>query len=131
MRLEPTPKPDHALRVSARLVTSSTILHLSADELEHTVTQEQIENPALEVREQRVCLFCGASMQGAQCASCGNFSQASEAPFSSQEQAGSDEGLGESWSQLGEYRAYDSDNYGWLEHDEDQEFDPLARIPMG
>lgn len=62
MRLEPTPKPDHTLRVSARLVTSSTILHLSADELEHAVVQEQIENPALEVREQRVCLFCGAVM---------------------------------------------------------------------
>ena len=131
MRLEPTPKPDHALRVSARLVTSSTILHLSADELEHTVTQEQIENPALEVREQRVCLFCGASMQGAQCSSCGSFSQLGEAPFSSQEQGNSDEGVSELWGQWGEHRVYDSDNYGWLEHDEDQEFDPLARIPMG
>src|SRR5579883_2715574 len=132
MRLEPTPKPDHALRVSARLVTSSTILHLSADELEHAVTQEQIENPALEVREQRVCLFCGALMQGPQCVSCGSFAQSGEAPFSSSEQGSSDEGLGEAaWSQWSEYRPYDSDNYGWLEHDEDEEFDPLARIPMG
>lgn len=131
MRLEPTPKPDHTLRVSARLVTSSTILHLSADELEHAVTQEQIENPALEVREQRVCLFCSALMQGTQCASCGSFAQAGEAPFSSGEQVNNDEGLGEAaWSQWSEYRPYDSDNYGWLEHDEDEEFDPLARIPM-
>jgi RNA polymerase sigma-54 factor len=131
MRLEPTPRPDHTLRVSARLVTSSTILHLSADELEHTVTQEQIENPALEVREQRICLFCGAFMQGAQCVSCGNFAQPGEASFSTHEIGGSDEGAGEVWSQPGEYRAFDIDNYGWLEHDEDQEFDPLARIPMG
>lgn len=132
MRLEPTPKPDHALRVSARLVTSSTILHLSADELEHAVTQEQIENPALEVREQRVCLFCGALMQGAQCVSCGSFAQTCDAPFSSSEQVSGDEGLGDaSWNQWSEYRLYDSDNYGWLEHDEDVEFDPLARIPMG
>jgi RNA polymerase sigma-54 factor len=131
MRLEPTPKPDHALRVSARLVTSSTILHLSADELEHTVTQEQIENPALEVREQRVCLFCGASMQGTQCTSCGSFAQAGEASFAAHEQSNNDEGGSELWGQWGEQRAYDSDNYGWLEHDEDQEFDPLARIPMG
>lgn len=132
MRLEPTPKPDHALRVSARLVTSSTILHLSSDELERAVTQEQIENPALEVREQRVCLFCGTLMQGAQCVSCGNFSQTSETPFTSGEQGNADEGLGELlWGQWGEYRQYDIDNYGWLEHDEDQEFDPLARIPMG
>lgn len=130
MRLEPTPKPDHALRVSARLVTSSTILHLSADELEHAVIQEQIENPALEIREQRVCLFCGALMQGAQCVSCGSFAQPGEAAFSSQE-SGSDEGMGEPWNQWSESGTYDSDNYGWLEHDEDQEFDPLARIPMG
>jgi RNA polymerase sigma-54 factor len=132
MRLEPTPKPDHTLRVSARLVTSSSILHLSADELERAVTQEQIENPALEVREQRVCLFCGALMQGAQCVSCGSFVQSGETPFSSGEQGGSDEAVGEvSWGQWSEYRVYDSDNYGWLEHDEDEEFDPLARIPMG
>lgn len=132
MRLEPTPKPDHALRVSARLVTSSTILHLSADELEHAVSQEQVENPALEVREQRICLFCGAAMQGAQCVSCGNFAQPGEAPFPSGEQGHGDEGLGEMfWSQGSESRQFDIDNYGWLEHDEDQEFDPLARIPMG
>ena len=131
MRLEPTPKPDHALRVSARLVTSSTILHLSADELEHTVTQEQIENPALDVREQRVCLFCGTTIQGTQCNSCGNFSQTGETSFSAQEQGTNEESAGEFWSQGGDYRTYDSDNYGWLEHDEDQEFDPLARVPMG
>lgn len=130
MRLEPTPKPDHALRVSARLVTSSAILHLSADELEHTVTQEQIENPALEVREQRICLFCGAAMQGTQCASCGSSVQASEASFPAGEP--SDETWGEAaWPQWSEHHLYDSDNYGWLEHDEDEEADPLARIPMG
>src|SRR5207302_4882095 len=81
MRLEPTPRPDQTLRVSARLVTSSAILHLSSDELEQAVTQEQIENPALEVREQRVCLFCGSPMQGSVCTSCGTFAQSSEAVF--------------------------------------------------
>ena len=40
MRLEPTPKPDHVLRVSARLVTASTILHLSSDELEQALARE-------------------------------------------------------------------------------------------
>ncbi|HVU70665.1 MAG TPA: RNA polymerase factor sigma-54 [Ktedonobacteraceae bacterium] len=131
MRLEPTPRPEHALRVSARLVTSSAILHLSADELEHTVTQEQIDNPALDVREQRVCLFCGSVIQGARCVSCGNFSQPEETSFSHHEQSGHEEGFNELWPQPGEYRTFDMDNYGWLEHDEDQEFDPLARIPMG
>src|ERR1700730_5901087 len=112
MRLEPTPKPDHALRVSARLVTSSTILHLSADELENAVTQEQIENPALEVREQRVCLYCGALIQGAQCVSCGNFSQSGEAPFSTGETGNGEENLAEPlWGQRGEERSYDVDGY--------------------
>jgi RNA polymerase sigma-54 factor len=131
MRLEPTPKPDHTLRVSARLVTSSTILHLSADELEHTVAQEQIENPALEVHEQRVCLFCGAFMQGGQCLSCGNFAQPGETPFTSGEGGSSEENLAEPlWGQWGEERQYDVDGYGWS-GEEDEEFDPLARIPMG
>ncbi len=130
MRLEPTPKPDHALRVSARLVTSSTILHLSADELEHTVTQEQIENPALEVREQRVCLFCGALLQGALCISCGNFSSSGETVFAAAETGNSDENLGEAlWGQWNESHQYGIDGYGWFD-DEDDEYDPLARIPM-
>ncbi len=75
MRLEPTPRPDHVLRVSARLITSSTILHLSSDELEHALTQEQIENPTLDVRENRVCLLCGTPMYGATCPACGHFAQ--------------------------------------------------------
>jgi RNA polymerase sigma-54 factor len=129
MRLEPTPKPDHALRVSAKLITSSTILHLSSDELEQAVTQEQIENPALDVREQRICLFCGALVQGKQCASCGNFARPSEATFTEEENL--TESLGTQW---GEDRLYDSDGYAWNggeSSDEDEEFDPLARIPMG
>ncbi|HEV7235798.1 MAG TPA: hypothetical protein VGN15_06440, partial [Ktedonobacteraceae bacterium] len=75
MRLEPSQRPEHALRVSAKLITSSTILHLSADELERAVNQEQMDNPALEVNEQRVCLFCGTRMYGQTCSICGNFAQ--------------------------------------------------------
>src|SRR6266571_5162541 len=75
MRLEPTPRPDQVLRVSARLITSSTILHLSSDELEHAVNQEQMENPALEVNESRVCLFCGTQLYGQICTACGRSAQ--------------------------------------------------------
>jgi RNA polymerase sigma-54 factor len=74
MRLEQTPRPDHALKVSTKLITSSTILHLSADELEQTVNQELSENPALEVTEQRVCLFCGSPLNEQVCSTCGLFS---------------------------------------------------------
>src|SRR5437764_4269839 len=85
MRLEPTPRPEQTLRVSARLITSSAILHLSSDELERAVTQEQMENPALEVREQRICLFCGSPMQGPTCTSCGNSTQLTQSSFSTDE----------------------------------------------
>jgi RNA polymerase sigma-54 factor len=123
MRLEPTPRPEHTLRVSARLITSSTILHLSADELERCVNQEQTENPALEVQEQRVCLFCGALLRGASCTSCGHYAQEGALPQDPathyEINASSD---WERWQQ-----PYDMDNYGFVEADDD--LDPLARIP--
>jgi RNA polymerase sigma-54 factor len=75
MQLQPTPRPEHVLRVSARLITSSTILHLSVEELERAINQEQLENPAFEVEEQRVCLFCGTRMFGQSCTTCGHFAQ--------------------------------------------------------
>ena len=75
MRLEPTPKSDHVLRVSARLVTASKILHLSAEELEHAISQEQVENPALEVNELPICLLCGTPLYGQSCTVCGRFVQ--------------------------------------------------------
>src|SRR5438270_9949694 len=91
MRLEPTPRPEQTLRVSARLITASTILHLSSDELELAVTQEQMENPALEVSEQRVCLFCGSFMHGESCTSCGQFAQLTQPAFTMNEALTNDE----------------------------------------
>ncbi|HEX6481323.1 MAG TPA: RNA polymerase factor sigma-54 [Ktedonobacteraceae bacterium] len=129
MRLEPTQKPDHVLRVSARLITSSTMLHLSSDELEHVVTQEQMENPALEVIEHRVCLFCGSLMQGQTCSSCGHFAQPAEPAFSLHETSSDDELPFE--QQWGEYHRYEIHDYDAASGDDEDEFDPLARIPIG
>jgi len=127
MRLEPSQRPEHALRVSAKLIASSTILHLSADELERAVNQEQMENPALEVTEQRVCLFCGTRMYGQTCTACGNFAQPtyalSEVTINYEIPT---DALWNSSQQL-----YDFDNYGFVEIDRDDEFDPLASIPTG
>ena len=127
MRLEPRLKPDHALRVSAKLITSSTILHLSSDELERAVNQEQIENPVLEVTEQRICLFCGTVMQGSTCPSCGHFAQPE---LSIREHATSDEQVAEpQWSDQSSF--YEIDTYSMGEGDEDDDFDPLASIATG
>ena len=128
MRLEPTPRPEQTLRVSARLITSSTILHLSSDELEHTVTQEQMENPALEVSEQRICLFCGSPIQGSICTSCGNSAQLTQSTFSTTASSQDDEQPIE--PQWNDYHAYDIYDYHSTEIDDEEELDPMASISV-
>jgi RNA polymerase sigma-54 factor len=127
MQLQPTPRPEHVLRVSAKLITSSTILHLSSDELERAVNQEQMENPAFELDERRVCLFCGARLYGQRCTACGHFAQpamtVNEAPTNYEIP------IEAAWNIS--QQVYDSDNYGFAEFDRDDEFDPLASIPTG
>jgi RNA polymerase sigma-54 factor len=131
MRLEPTPRPEQTLRVSPRLITSSTILHLSADELEHAINQEQLENPALDITEQRICLFCGTRIYGNVCTACGYFApheQFTQPLPSEPETSPLYEPGADTWaSQL--QTPYDMDNYGFMEIDGDDAYDPMARIP--
>ncbi len=127
MRLEPSQRPEQALRVSAKLITSSTILHLSADELERAVNQEQMDNPALEVNEQRVCLFCGTRMYGQTCNTCGNFAQPALAI--GEVSINYEIPLETMWNSSQQH--YDLNNYGFVEIDRDDEYDPLASIPSG
>ncbi|HEY7415041.1 MAG TPA: hypothetical protein VH593_07600, partial [Ktedonobacteraceae bacterium] len=129
MRLEFTPKPEHTLRVSARLITSSTILHLSSDELERAINQEHMENPALDVKERRICPFCGSSLYGAECLVCGHYApvrQISCQPADIQTYTGSAE-----LSEGTQHVFYDIDNYGFAQVDSAGDFDPLAAIPQG
>lgn len=126
MRLEPTPRPDHTLRVSARLITASAILHLSSDELERAVTQEQMENPALDVSEKRVCLFCGSPLSGPSCANCGHFEQPTPG-FSSAETAQDEQPAEQQWS---EYHSYDIYDYRFNDYDDEDELDPVARLSV-
>ncbi len=118
MQLEQTPRPDHVLRVSARLITSSTILHLSADELERTVNQEQTENPALEVAEQHVCFFCGAPTYSQMCLACGHLVHTTQPRAQVAESPAQYESTGASWDQ--QQIHYDIDNYGFAEVDNDE-----------
>lgn len=129
MQLEPVQKPDHVLRVSAKLITSSAILHFSADELERAVNQEQIENPALEVNEQRICLFCGTPMQGTTCTSCGH---AAHTPSSVHEIATGETSAAEmQWSDQFLFSTIDGYDSRTGDGDEDDDFDPIASIPTG
>ena len=129
MRQEQRPigRPEQTLRVSARLITSSTILHLSSDELEQAINQEQIDNSALEVTEQRVCLLCGTRMYGSACPGCG---QAAQPPSKIGESAPSYDNTEPQWD-YHHQTFYDIDNYGFAEVDSDDDYDPMARIPTG
>src|SRR6266568_5005014 len=125
MRLEPTPRPDHVLRVSARLVTASTILHLSADELERAVSQEQMENPALDVRESRLCLFCGTPLFGQSCSTCGYFVQPTQvAPTSTESSISYESSPANEREHF--YEIYDRSP---VNAEGDDEFDLVASIP--
>jgi RNA polymerase sigma-54 factor len=130
MRLEQTPRPDQTVKVSTRLITSSNILHLSADELEQTVNQEQTENPALEVTETHVCLFCGAPIYTQVCTACGHFSHQTQPIPASTEVSHQDALLLPDDYDPQEYTQqafYDIDNAADIENDESD--DPMTRIP--
>ncbi len=128
MRLEPTPKSEHVLQVSARLVTASRILHLSAEELESAINQEQAENPALEVNEFPICLFCGTSLYGQSCTACGRFVQPTRAM--SESSTIDETTTGGQWNeQQASYDVYGRD-VGAVTNDDD-DLEPLVSIPAG
>jgi RNA polymerase sigma-54 factor len=127
MRLEPTPKSDLVLQVSARLVTASRILHLSAEELEQAISQEQAENPALEVNEFPICLFCGTPLYGQSCTACGRFVQPA---LAMSETSAIDEAAVGQWDeQQAPYGVSGRDEDAATNDDDDLE--PLASIPAG
>jgi RNA polymerase sigma-54 factor len=127
MRLDQSLKPQQTVRVSTKLVTSSTILHLSADELEQTIHQEQAENPALEVTEQRICLFCSTPLYGTTCSFCGHSNRTTQ-PLSVNDIDTYYDSVGQPW---GQQTFYDIDNYGFSDVDNEEIYDPLARIASG
>src|SRR5438105_13124475 len=111
MQLEPRQRPEQVLRVSAKLITSSTILQLSSDELERAVSQEQMDNPSFEVDEQRVCHFCGTRLYGQTCTVCGHFAQAELTV--GEVQINYELPVGPLWSTHQQF--YDFDKYGFEE----------------
>src|SRR6266480_737434 len=129
MQLQPSPRPEHLLRVSAKLITSNAILQLTTEELEQAIDQEQMENPTFDVDEQLICLFCGARMyvHGQSCTNCGRYAQPvlgmREIPITY------DIPTEATWSNA--EQLFDVDNYGFAEVDHDEEFDPLMSIAKG
>src|SRR5258708_35924184 len=87
-----------------------------------------MENPALEIIEQRSCLFCGAPLHGQSCTSCGYSAQLTQPAFTTNEITNDERFTEQQWS---DYPHYDLDNYGSAEPEHDGEFVHLLRIPRG
>lgn len=69
--------PQTNIAITANLITSLKILQLSSEELEQTIQQELVDNPALELDENETCSICGATLQDGHCPECaGQLSQA-------------------------------------------------------
>ncbi len=94
------------------------------------MSQEQVENPALEVDEQRVCLFCGTPLYGQTCTNCGHFGVPTQPlPVLNEAPISYDIPAETLWN--ASQQTYDVDNYAFFEADQDDDFDPLASIPSG
>lgn len=128
MRLESTSKSDHLLQVNARLVAASRILHLSAEELEQAISQEREENPALEVNELPICLFCGAPLYSPCCTACGRFVQPAQAM--SESSAIYEATTERQWEE--DLTSYEISGRGGIATtNDDDDLEPLASIPTG
>jgi RNA polymerase sigma-54 factor len=65
-----TLQPQQTIAITANLITSLKILQLSSEELEQTIEQELVDNPALEVDERDTCVVCGSLLQDGHCPEC-------------------------------------------------------------
>ena len=57
------PSQQQSVNISAKLIASIKILQLSAEELEQTIAQEALDNPAFDMDELGQCQRCGTQMK--------------------------------------------------------------------
>ncbi len=70
LEVSQTLQPQQNIAVTANLITSLKILQLSSEELEQTIQQELVNNPALEVEDRDTCTVCGSGLQEGRCPEC-------------------------------------------------------------
>jgi RNA polymerase sigma-54 factor len=99
--------PQQSINISAKLIASIKILQLSAEELEQTIAQEALENPAFEMEELSQCLRCGTQMKEGICPNCGSTASTAQASGTLE---------------------WDDYNDPSLAGGEEDDFDPLARV---
>ncbi len=96
---------------SPQLVAANYVLALSSAELQSFIYQEMNENPALDMEETAVCPRCGFPLQGTLCTVC-------------QQNASLEQPITPSEIEYG-------DDAAWRQQtrNDDDEFDPTARVP--
>ncbi|HEY7780473.1 MAG TPA: RNA polymerase factor sigma-54 [Ktedonobacterales bacterium] len=110
--------PQQSLNISAKLIESIKILQCSAEELERSITREQLDNPAFEVDESEQCLRCGTPLNGATCPNC--------------DPLPADAATGESLSDLADWDEYrEQRSLDLAVPSEDEDYDPLSFVRAG
>lgn len=99
--------PQQSVNISAKLIASIKILQLSAEELEQSIAQEALENPAFEMEELSQCQRCGTQMKEGVCPNCGSTTGSAKAEGAPEWDDYNDPGVGGS---------------------DEEEYDPLARV---
>jgi RNA polymerase sigma-54 factor len=113
-----TAAPQQGLNISGKLIQSINILQCSAEELEQSIAQELIENPAFEVDELEQCLRCGTALSGGTCPSC-----APQAP---------DDATHDGLSELAEWDDYrEARTQDLALPSEEEDYDPLNFVRSG
>ncbi|HEX6779221.1 MAG TPA: RNA polymerase factor sigma-54 [Ktedonobacterales bacterium] len=99
--------PQQSVNISAKLIASIKILQLSAEELEQSIAQEALENPAFEMEELSQCQRCGTQMKEGVCPNCGSTTGSAKAEGAPEWDDYNDPGVGAG---------------------DEEEYDPLARV---
>lgn len=102
---QPSQQPQ--VNISAKLIESIRILQLSAEELEQTVAQEALDNPAFDMEELGQCQRCGAQMKDGLCPTCSGTASLSQGDGA---------------------REWDDFSDPGVAGGEEDDFDPLARV---
>jgi len=86
MELEQSLQPQAQMNIAitANLITSLKILQLSSEQLEQTIEQELVDNPALEMEERETCPVCGGGMPDGYCPECASTPRSPELTEESQ-----------------------------------------------
>jgi len=111
MQLYLDQRVDTQQKIGPYQIIANDILCMPAAQLEQTLHHEAEENPTLEIEEHERCPYCGNPMQGKHCPYC-----LDRKTLSTKEM---------------DYEGWNPQDYRTRNRDEEEEYDPISRIPDG